>query len=337
MQETDAAVGADGTVGALGERAVLARIVARLRSGDAAIVGPGDDCAVVRVPDGRTVITTDMMVHGPDFRFAWSGPEDLGWKAAATNLSDVAAMGARPTALLVALAVPPTTPVAVLEGFADGLRAACDALAPGCGVVGGDLSTSETFTVTVTALGDLDGGAPVLRSGASVGDVVAVAGALGVAARGLAMLFRHGVDERGTPDASVLADWLANADEGAREAVARQRRPRPPVESGVHASRAGATAMLDLSDGLAIDASRLADASAVTIELDPATVPDGPELYGGEDHGLLATFPSDADLPAPFRAIGRVVARSATAVTRAGAPVDPIGWDPYTDWDGATG
>ena len=107
-------------------------------------------------PDGRYVVTTDTMVHGPDFRLAWSTPHDLGWKAAATNLSDIAAMGARATALVVAVAAPPDTHVSLLEGLADGLRDACAALAPGCGVVGGDLSVSPALVIAVTAFGDLD-------------------------------------------------------------------------------------------------------------------------------------------------------------------------------------
>jgi len=135
-----------------------------------------------------------MMIHGPDFRLAWSTPFDLGWKAAASNLSDIAAMGAVPTALVVAIAAPPDSAIALLEGIADGLREACAVMAPGCGVVGGDLSVSETLTIAVTAFGDLEGRAPVTRSGAKVGDIVAVAGDLGVAAAGLRMLFEHGVN-----------------------------------------------------------------------------------------------------------------------------------------------
>src|SRR3954463_16477669 len=163
------------TIGALGEGATLLRIFPRLPAADAQLLGPGDDAAVLAAPDGRFVVTTDMMIHGPDFRLAWSTPHDLGWKAAATNLSDVAAMGAVPTALVVAIAAPADTPVELLEGIADGLRDGCQALAPGCGVVGGDLSVSATLTIAVTAFGDLEGRDPVLRSGAQVGDVVAVA------------------------------------------------------------------------------------------------------------------------------------------------------------------
>jgi thiamine-monophosphate kinase len=324
------------TVAAVGELAVLARITRRLPPADAAELGPGDDCAVVAAPDRRFVVTTDMMVHGPDFRWAWSSPVDVGWKAAATNLSDVAAMGARPTALVVALAVPPDTGVAVLEGVADGLALACAELAPGCGVVGGDLSTSATFTIAVTAFGDLEGRAPVRRDGARPGDVVAVAGELGVAARGLERLFAEGVDEHGVPDASRAASLAEDP------AVARQRRPRPPIASGAEAALAGATAMLDLSDGLAIDAGRLARASGVVIALDQAAIPEEQPLRGGEDHGLLATFGRESRLPAGFRVIGHVGApdgatTSEPGVTMDGRPVGTGGWDPYTDWDGAAG
>jgi thiamine-monophosphate kinase len=320
------------TVGDLGELVVLDRIVRRLPSGSP-ILGPGDDCAVVAAPDGRVVVTTDMMVHGPDFRWAWSSPEDVGWKAAATNLSDAAAMGAVPTGLLIALAAPQDTPVAVLESFADGVRLAVDALAPGCGVVGGDLSTSATFTVSVTAFGDLEGRPPVVRSGARVGDVLAVSGELGPAARGLSRLFRDGVDEHGEPSHRATVSSGADADPD----VLRQRRPVPPIADGPLASGAGATAMLDLSDGLAIDAARLARASRVTLELDVSAPLDEVALHGGEDHGLLATFPAEATLPGGFRRIGTVRARADVDLVRGGVPVPTTGWDPYADWDGAAG
>ncbi len=320
------------TVGETGELAVLDRIVRRLPSG-APELGPGDDCAVLAAPDGRVVVTTDMMVHGPDFRWAWSTPADVGWKAAATNLSDVAAMGAVPTGLLIALAAPQDTPVAVLESFADGVRAAVGALAPGCGVVGGDLSTSATFTVAVTAFGDCAGRPPVLRSGARPGDVLAVSGELGRAARGLARLFRDGVDADGEPSRDVTVASGADTDPD----VGRQRRPVPPIADGPAAAAAGATAMLDLSDGLAIDAGRLARASRVTLALDADAVPDAVALHGGEDHGLLATFPADVPLPGGFRRVGVVVDRGAADLLRGGAPVPTTGWDPYADWDGAAG
>jgi thiamine-monophosphate kinase len=325
------------TLGDLGELAVLARITPLLPNAASELLGPGDDCAVVAAPDGRYVVTTDMMVHGPDFRWAWSSPADVGWKAAATNLSDVAAMGATPTALVVAIAAPQDTPVSALEDFARGMADACVALAPGCGVVGGDLSTSAVFTVSVTAFGDLGGRAPVTRSGARVGDAVAVAGELGPAATGLSLLFRHGVDDAGDPSRAATDAWLASAASSDLEAVGRQRRPRPPIAGGVAAAVAGASAMLDLSDGLAIDAGRLARASGVTVSLDAAQIPAGRALHGGEDHGLLATFPAGATLPGGFRRIGTVEERGEHDVVRDGAAVATTGWDPYADWDGAGG
>ena len=173
-----------------GEAAVLARILQQLAPSEA-VVGPGDDAAVLQFSDGRVVASVDTLVHGPDFRLAWSSGFDLGWKAAAVNLADIAAMGARPTALLVALCLPGSTAVTFVEQLAAGFNAACTELAPGCAIEGGDLATSETLTVAVTAFGSLDGRAPVTRSGARSGDLVAVAGQLGRAARGLTVLFER--------------------------------------------------------------------------------------------------------------------------------------------------
>ena len=319
------------TLRGIGESATLARIFPRLPASDSAIVGPGDDSAVMAAPDGRFVVTTDMMIHGPDFRLAWSSPHDLGWKAAASNLADVAAMGATPTALVVAIAAPADSPVALLEGIADGLRDACLALAPGCGVVGGDLSVSATLTIAVTAFGDLAGRAPVLRSGARVGDVVAVSGVLGRAAAGLRLLFERGVAD-GRPDATATA--ALRAAEPAL--VAAQLAPAPPIGDGVLAALGGATAMLDLSDGLALDARRLATASGVALDLSARAVGDRESLDGGEDHSLLATFPAGTPLPGGFRAIGTVVAGAGVLVD--GQPYDERGgWDPYDEWSGQAG
>ncbi|WP_423918180.1 thiamine-phosphate kinase [Frigoribacterium sp. 2-23] len=324
------------TVESIGELATLARILPRLPRGASTVLGPGDDAAVVAAPDGRFVVTTDLMVHGPDFRRAWSTPHDLGFKAAASNLSDVAAMGARPTALVVALAVPASTPVDELERLAEGLRDACAAMAPGCGVVGGDLSVSPTFTIAVTAFGDLEGRAPVRRDGARPGDVVAVSGALGRSARGLDLLFRLGVDHDGSPD-RALARTLRERDPD----VGWHLAPLPPIADGPLAAEHGATSMLDLSDGLALDAGRVARASEAVLDLDPRLLGDDPRLAlaGGEDHSLLATFPVDAVLPGGFRRVGTVLdpAGGAPRVTVGGSDLDAGGWDPYRLWSGQAG
>lgn len=315
---------------------MLRAILARTGTASHALLGPGDDAAVLSAPSGTVVATTDTLVDGPDFRTAWSSGYDLGWKAAAVNLADVAAMGAVPTALLVALAVPRSTRLSFVSAMADGLRDACDELAPGCAVVGGDLTVSELLTVAVTALGDLAGRAAVTRAGARPGDVVALAGELGAAAAGLEILFadfRDGSTPVPVDRTGMDAERVHGLD--------RQLRPVPPIASGAAAADAGATAMMDVSDGLTLDAGRMADASGVSIDLAAAAIDAlahggdrGRALRGGEDHGLLATFPADAAPPEGFRVIGTVVARSTTGVLLDGASIPPGGWDPYRDWDG---
>lgn len=326
-----------------GERAALARILPRFARAEA-LLGPGDDAALLAAPDGRVLLSTDAMVEGPDFRRAWSTPFELGWKAAATNLADIAAMGARPTGLLVALAAPGGTPLADLEGIADGMAAACDRLAPGVGVVGGDLTRSPVLWLAVTVTGSADGLDPVLRSGARPGDVVAYSGRLGLAAAALRLLFATGEE-----DAAAIADLRRTR----ADLLAEQLAPSPPIGDGVIARRAGASAMLDVSDGLLLDASRIAEASGAVLDLDRAALdreaaavlaawaPAGLEadvpalsaqaalalvLGGGEDHGLLACFPGP--VPEGFRVLGAV--RQGTAgVWIDGEPVDPAGWDSF--------
>ncbi len=326
----------DPAVGELSEGKVLRAILSRTAPARDALVGPGDDAAVIAAPSGSVVATTDTLVHGPDFRLAWSSGFDLGWKAAAVNLADIAAMGARPTALLVALALPRDIPLSLVTDMADGLREACAAFAPGCAVVGGDLTASDVLTIAVTALGDLEGRPPVPRAGARPGDVVAVAGELGLAAQGLALLFGRFRDGE-TP---IPVDSSALNDEETRALVA-QLRPSPPIARGPQAARAGATAMMDVSDGLALDAQRMAEASGMILDLDRRTLGSHPEraLAGGEDHALLAAFPAGA-VPEGFRAIGRVIAPApgeSPGVRSDGHPIPPSGWDPYRDWDAVSG
>ena len=339
MSEIGGADAGADTLGAVGELAALHRIFPRLPDAASALLGPGDDSAVVSAPDGRFVVTTDLMVHGPDFRLAWSTPFDLGWKAAATNLSDVAAMGAVPTALVVAIAAPNDSPVALLEGIADGLREACELLAPGCGVVGGDLSASDTLTIAVTAFGDLEGRAPVVRSGARPGDWVTLAGPLGLAGLGLHLLFARAIDDEGNPDAAAATSLRAEHP----VPIAAQLAPEPPIAAGKLAALAGATSMLDLSDGLALDARRIAAASGVCIDFfsdELSNDADGIDLDlalgGGEDHSLLATFAPDVEVPAAFRVIGVVTQGRGIALD--GEPYDGSrGWDPYRGWAGTVG
>jgi thiamine-monophosphate kinase len=319
----------DQTLAELGELESLRRTVSRLSPSIYAIVGSGDDSAVI-VADQSFVVSTDTLIENHDFKLDWSSSFDLGYKAVSTNLADIAAMGAKPTALVVALVVPSSTKISWLEGFADGLDAACKQLAPGAGIVGGDLASGEQIVVSVTVHGSMEGRTPVLRSGAKAGDVVAVAGTLGKSSCGLALL------QSGTKDLiNSYDDW-----------VSYHLRPEPPIHQGVEAAIAGATSMLDVSDGLSQDLLRICKASEVAIELSSKEL-QGFEamlelpalglgvdakswvLHGGEDHALVATFPKDAVLPKAFKAIG-VVTSGEAELYLDGVPLQAQGWDSIT-------
>lgn len=303
-----------------GEFGLIARITARLGTDPATPLGPGDDAAVVAAPDGRVVASTDALVAGRHFRQDWGSAVDVGHRAAAANLADIVAMGATPTALLVALCVPLELDVSWVEGLADGLAA--EAARVGASVVGGDIIASPTLTIAVTALGDLGGRAPVTRAGARPGDVVAVTGRLGYAAAGYTVL------SRGFRSPKLLVDAY--------------RRPQVPYPAGLEAARLGATAMIDVSDGLLADLGHVSTASRVGIDLrrDAFPLPDqmrnaaealGVDPYdwilaGGEDHALVATFPEGTALPENWLVVGKVVAGA--GVTVDGRPHQgPTGWD----------
>lgn len=294
------AVAAARTVAELGEFGLIEHIKAQQPAGPGVLLGAGDDAAVVAAPDARVVISTDVLVEGVHFKGEWATADEIGRRAAAATLSDIAAMGATATALVVSLSGPAAMSAQWALDLARGL--AEEASVVGASVVGGDLSGGKQVVIAVTGIGDLAGLPPVTRAGARPGDVVAIAGRQGWAAAGLAVL------SRGFRSPRVIVDAY--------------RRPEPPYASGPAAARAGATSMCDISDGLLADAAHIARASGVTLDLDPALLPLPEELRsaaaafnvdplawilaGGDDHALLATFPSDADLPAGFSAIGAV-------------------------------
>ena len=231
--------GDEGSVADLGEFGVIAALRARMPAGPLTSVGIGDDAAVVGAPSGSVVAAVDLLIEGRHFRRDWSAAYDVGVKAAARSLADIAAMGAVNTALLVALAAPGTLPARWATDLADGLAA--EAARAGAGIVGGDTARADLVILSVTALGDL-ASPPVLRSGARPGDLVAVAGPLGRSAAGLALL------QAGRPGAFA-------------ELVAAHQRPAPPYDAGPEAARLGATAMIDVSDGLLADLGHVAAAS----------------------------------------------------------------------------
>ncbi len=309
-------------------------------------VGPGDDAAVVATPSGSVVASVDAMVRGSDWRDDWSSAHDVGVKVTAQNLADIAAMGAVPTGLLISLAADPETGVEWAVDLARGIASmATDA---GAAVIGGDLSSAPAgvVVVSVTALGDLQGRTPVLRSGARVGDVVAVCGSLGRSGGGLA-LYQAGEDVAGVAgrEAPAAGRALVVAD-----LKAYHRAPRPPWESGPVAAIAGVHALIDVSDGLVTDAARLAAASGVRLDLDGRVLTEryaaGPltealgagaafvqVLSGGEEHALLGCFDPDVDLTAlagePWHVVGAVVPADPGGVTVDGVVPEVRGWDHF--------
>lgn len=304
---------------------MIDRLVAGRHQPDTTELGPGDDAAVVRCADGRTVVSTDMLVEGRHFRLDWSTPQQVGRKAIAQNAADIEAMGARPTAFVVGFGAPAHTPAADATALADGMWAESGRL--GAGVVGGDLVAADCWVVSVTALGDLAGRTPVLRSGARPGATLAVAGELGRSAAGF-RLCSAGVGGTGDFD----------------ELRRRHLVPEPPYGQGAVAADAGAQAMTDVSDGLIADLGHLATASQVTIDVSTAAlaadhqalVPAGAAvdadpwtwvLGGGEDHALVAAFPGGP--PAGWRAIGRVLDGPARVLVDGAVWGGDAGWQSF--------
>ena len=320
----DDASGESPTLQQLGEFGVIDRLVRGRRQPAAVVLGPGDDAAVVSTGDGRAVVSTDMLVQGRHFRLDWSTPHDVGRKAIAQNAADIEAMGARPTAFVVGFGAPGDTPAADVDALVDGMWDEAQRI--GAGIAGGDLVSCPQWVVSVTVLGDLDGRAPVLRSGAKAGSVIAVAGDLGRSAAGL----------------SLWGKGIQGFDDLRR----RHLVPQPPYGQGAAAAAAGAQAMIDVSDGLVADLRHVAEASGVGMDLSAAALAADHDaltaaaaavgaaawpwvLGGGEDHALVACF--DGPAPAGWRVIGRVLDGPARVL------VDGQEWSGYAGWQSYEG
>lgn len=309
----------------------LIEAIRRVLSGGApdVVVGPGDDAAVVRSGSGELVVTTDAMVEGVHFQRELTTPRDLGYKALAVNVSDVAAMAASPRFAVCALTLSAAVEASWVVELAAGMRECADEFA--LSIVGGNLSRGDAVSVVVTVTGEVAPGRAVRRDGARPGQRLVVTGRLGGAAAGLRV-----AEQRSWTD-----------DE--RDALRRFMRPTPRVGEAAVLAAHGATSMMDLSDGLAIDLSRLCRESGVGARVEVASVPAHPAaaedevLGGGEDYELLATLPSEeavldaraqldegfgvslTDIGAIIEGDG-VVAGGADGADR---PLAPEGWDHF--------
>jgi thiamine-monophosphate kinase len=325
----------------LGESHIISRVLSGNPTSTDVIVGPGDDAAVT-APAGRLVSTADMLVENEDFTRDWLDWRKLGAKAAAQNLADVAAMGARPHGLLVSLAVPDDTDIGSVEALYAGLFAEAERAGAGLGcpvpIIGGDLSSSSLIVVAITALGTVEENSVVLRSGARPGEALWLAGTVGRAAAGLDLLIAGLRPDAAEPELAAL--------------INTQLAPRP--DYAAVAGMGTASAMIDVSDGLSTDLARIAAASGVGIDLDRTALQglidpllpaaefvltargtDGEAedlalswvLNGGEDHGFAASMPSCQDPGVGWRRIGEI--RTGDDVSLDGAPVPTSGYSHF--------
>lgn len=314
----------------MSEAALIRAITARATVRPGVRLGIGDDAAVL---DGEPaiVLAHDMLVQDGHFRLGTAAPWDIGWKSLAVNLSDLAAMGAAPVAALVGLGLPRGAAPGLVDALYDGMESL--AADWGCTIAGGDTTAAAELVVGVTALGRMAAGvAPVERSGARPGDLLCLTGPVGASAAGLRVL-----EDPSLPLPAPLRDAV----------VAAHLRPRPRVAEGAALAAAGAHAMLDCSDGLAIDASRLAVASGLRVVIELDRVPLGAGVAevaaalgrpademaatGGEDYELIVAVPPGMRVPGcALIPVGRCEAGpAALVVERAGVPValERLGWD----------
>jgi len=309
------------SVSEIGEFALIQAIGERLQSKSDAglIVGLGDDSAVT-ASDGLPLVScVDVLVQGVHFRLDWSSAHEIGRKSVAANLADIFAMGGSPKSLLIGLAVPADTKVAWVLELAEGIKVEADLV--GAQVIGGDVVRSEQIVISVTALGSLVAPKPITRSGAQVGDVLAVAGRLGYAHAGLMMLSR--------------------GFRSPRAIVSAHRAPEPPYELAQLAH--SANSMIDISDGLLSDVAHIAQSSGVAINIESQKLVVTEELQamasafngdalewvlqGGEDHAFAATFSDAKQVPEGWVVIGAVTAGEGVSVD--GEAVAQSGWDHF--------
>lgn len=346
------------TIDCLSEGQIIGACLPFFSAGSATIIPSGDDAAVLAAPLQRYVITTDMLVEHSHFRCDWSTAYDIGSRAAAQNLADVVAMGATPHGLVVALALPRNLSANWVTECAYGIAQYCQNY--NCEVVGGDMTThgdnSSPIVISITATGIPLNDKLTLRNQAQPGDVVALAGSLGLSRAGLELYqqdcYLSGDNRVVTPSVPIHAKSIIVADNlttttrlGAEACQRIYRSPQPPLHDVLQAltssDMSSWNAMMDVSDGLVLDAQRMASASSVQIHLDTALLTQHVDalmpifqdrtmctdfvLTGGEDHSFLATFAQT--IPSCFHPIGHVRSGSA-GVFIDGKPFEGVGgWD----------
>lgn len=299
------------------EDRLIADFTAGLQAHSRVLVGSGDDCALLVHPDSRSVISTDVLVEGVHFRRDWMSLEQIGQRAAAQNAADIAAMGASAHSAVAAVTIPKEMGKSEINALAAGLAKGLETY--GYSLVGGDLSRGKCLQVAVTVIGDLQGRRPLLRSGAKPGDLVYFAGNLGDSAAGLTLLERFQSPQTAINNL-VLPEALRSL---VKEVVSRYQVPQVPADLAPQLARAGAHALMDVSDGLTRDGAKIAAASGVVIDLRSELLEKYAKrlsgladalgincwdwvLGGGEDHGLLCTAPAGF-LLGGFSPIGRVL------------------------------
>jgi len=334
------------TISSLGEFGLIERLRAACPEGSSpdVIVGIGDDTAVLRLDDRHALLATcDIQVQDVHFRLETISPEQLGRRAMAVNISDIAAMGGSPTYALVSMALPPDLPLATFDGIFEGMRAQMAEYS--AGMIGGNLArTTGPLVIDVFMMGRIAIGHLVTRHGARPGDDIYITGETGRSSAGCAVLDKYGVS---------FPDEFADA-------VLAHRRPVPRVKEGTTIAQSGAaTAMIDLSDGLAADLAHICRESNVGAEMYEAKIPCSTTvreiasalgencrhyiLYGGEDYELLFTARPEAEQEiqriagvcgTPMRKIGRILPPDGgiKLVEADGTRVDlhAAGWNHFT-------
>ena len=322
------------SVSDLGENKLLDRIVEQLSNGR---IWLGDDAAVVQAPGTNLLLSVDTVVEGIDFDLEYATGQDIGWKAIAVNVSDMAAMAGHPSYALASLTMRDDMPLDVFDGILEGLSAACAEF--GLQVVGGDLSGGSEISLSISILGASGASGVLKRSGARVGQAICVTGVLGGAAAGLEVLRRGLRDTRPETGHSEAFERLAQ----------RQLRPRPNVGAAKALAGYGASSMIDISDGLAIDLDRLLNASKKGCSITGDNIPIDEDakllgsalstgvfdprraaILGGEDFEILCTLDVDR-----YEAARRAVAAEGATLTTIGvvtADERTIDGRPLAEW-----